>query len=192
MILLAVLKTIGGPGSIGFLVIASAIGVALIRFRPVHRLGRVWLFSLYTGYLLLSLPLFAQMIARPLGSPLIDRGSVSGRIDTLIVLDGDNPRGRVAEAGRLWAASHPATVVLSGQAWLIELLRQRGIPPGRLVHEHDSRTTREQVEYIRRFATAHRSTHIAVVASRLQMPRVAALVPTNRRHRRLISGTRRP
>jgi uncharacterized SAM-binding protein YcdF (DUF218 family) len=181
---LTIAKMIGGPGSLGFLAAGTIAGVVLLRFVPRGQtFARAWLALLCAAYLIMALPPVALAIAAPLadeqpvGSGLsrttgtaLDTG-----IDTLVVFDGDNHWGRVQEAARLWHAAHPTTVIASGGPWLEEHLRDAGIPADHLVLEQASRTTRDQVDYVRTYAAGHPDIHIAVIASRLQLPRVAAL-----------------
>ena len=174
---LSVAKAIGGPGSLGFLVAGSLLGLALVRWWPRGRaLGRLWITTLYLAYVILALPPVARQIAAPFADELAGRRRVQAAFDAVIVFDGDNRRGRVQETARLWRASHQATVIVSGEPWLERPLREAGIPGDRLVREKDSRTTRDQVAYVRAYAARHPDARIAVVASRLQIPRIAGLI----------------
>jgi uncharacterized SAM-binding protein YcdF (DUF218 family) len=200
---LTIAKMIGGPGSLGFLAAGTIAGVVLLRFIPrAQTFARAWLALLCAAYLVMALPPVAQAIAAPLadeqpvgsgfsrtirpvgsgfGEPVGSgfsrtmRTALDTGIDTLVVFDGDNRRGRVQAATRLWHAAHPATVIASGEPWLEEHLREAGIPADHLVLEQVSRTTRDQVDYVRTYAADHPDTRIAVIASQLQVPRVAGL-----------------
>jgi uncharacterized SAM-binding protein YcdF (DUF218 family) len=192
---LTIAKMIGGPGSLGFLAAGTIAGVVLLRFVPRGQtFARAWLALLCAAYLIMALPPVALAIAAPLADeqpvgsglsrtiPPVGSGlsrttgtALDTGIDTLVVFDGDNHWGRVQEAARLWHAAHPTTVIASGGPWLEEHLRDAGIPADHLVLEQASRTTRDQVDYVRTYAAGHANTRIAVIASRLQLPRVAAL-----------------
>jgi hypothetical protein len=92
-------------------------------------------------------------------------------------LDGDNRRGRVSEAVKAYRELTPATVVVSGEDWLVDHLQDAGIPPSHIRQDKQSATTRQQMDMV----TALRSQRsVAIIASRLQMPRVAALARQKR------------
>jgi ABC-type Fe3+ transport system permease subunit len=62
---LSVLKPIGAPGSIPFLVIGLVVALAMTFVWPrSRRAGRYWLMSLLTFYLLMALPIVAKMVAQ--------------------------------------------------------------------------------------------------------------------------------
>ena len=169
-------KLVGGPGSIGFLVFCSVIGIALIRVWPRRRtLGRWFLGIVYVGYVVMALPVVAQAIDAPFVEPEAGRDLAAQPIDAIIVFDGDNRVGRVDETLRLWSAAHPPLIIVSGAPWLVNRLVEGGIPVAHLRRDRDSATTREQVEYVKRYVEAHRDARVAIVASRLQAPRIAGL-----------------
>ncbi len=174
---LALAKAIGGPGSIGFLITGSLVGLVLIRVRWRMRIaGRIWLAVLFASYLVMALPPVAQAMAAPFADDLAGQRILTDAIDTLVIFDGDNHWARVTAGARLWRATHAAIVIASGEPWLEEHLRDAGIPASRLVHDQDSRTTREQVEYVKTYAARHPGDRVAIVASRLQIPRIAGLL----------------
>jgi uncharacterized SAM-binding protein YcdF (DUF218 family) len=174
---LELLKHIGGPGSIGFVALASILAILVIRLSPRHRvLARAWLLAVYAAYIILSIPVVAQGIARPFLISDAGQQAVSTGMDTLVVFDGDNRVGRLDEAVRLWQQRRPRVVVVSGEQWLIGRLVERGIPPQVLVRESSSANTREQIEYVKQYMHDHASDRVAIVVSRLQRPRTAALV----------------
>ena len=49
-------------------------------------------------------------------------------VDALIVFDGDNRRGRVAEAKKIYDTAKPARVWLLGDRWMWDALWRSGIP----------------------------------------------------------------
>jgi len=170
-------KIIGGPGSIGLLVAGSLFGLALIRLWPRNRrVGRIWLAALYITYLILALPPVASAIAAPFADDLAGRRPVEQRIDALVVFDGDNRWGRIVEAARLWSAGHPSEVVASGDPWLSTHLLYAGVPQDHLIRDQKSQTTRDQIAYLSSYLRTHPDAHAAIIASRLQMPRIAALL----------------
>ena len=141
-----------------------------------RRLGRRWLISVVCTYLLLALPLVANAIADRLPKFLPgDRVLTAGAIDTLIVLDGDNPYGRAAEAVRVYAHASPQRVFVIGDSWIVELLREAGIPGSRLARDSNPPTTRDQISRVKQLIAERPDGRLAVIASRVQMPRIAAL-----------------
>jgi hypothetical protein len=170
-LLKALLKVTGGPGSIPFFFLCLACGVWLHRRGGTpRRVGRAWLAALAALYLVLSLPVVANRLTdsltayRPLDDP-----SQLGHLETLVVFDGDNRRGRVREARRLYEAAHPARVIVSGAPWIVDALIEAGIPSSVVVQDAVPETTKEQLEQLRGMD----GPQTLVVASRLQMPRIA-------------------
>jgi uncharacterized SAM-binding protein YcdF (DUF218 family) len=146
---------------------------------PRHRaLARRWLITVTSILLVLSLPIVANPIvdALPQAARLDDAGSIV----TLIVLDGDNRRGRVRETQRVWAAERPQIVYVLGGPWVVEALVEVGLPQERIRLVQGPENTRAQMEWIQRYIAAHASERVAVIASRLHMPRVEALTRSMR------------
>ena len=178
MILIEVLKEIGGPGSIGFLAAGCAVGLMFIYVWPRRRaLGRAWLFGLYVSYIVLGLPLVAHRVAEPFNGirPLRTLDSLRP-LDVLMVFGGDNSVARVRETVRVWNEVSPSVVIVSGEDWFIERLVDAGVPSDRITQDRSSGTTREQVRYVQRYLEDHRDSRMAVIASRLQVPRVKGLL----------------
>ncbi len=173
--LLSLLKTIGAPGSTAFLAICLGLGVILLAWPRTRRVGRTWLVVILTGYLFLSLPWVANAIAGHL--PVSPKADPQGlrTVDALLVFDGDNRRGRVREAGQVYALAQPREVWLLGEPWMLDELVDSGIPASRLKHDPAGWTTLDQLVWVRTRFAQTRDTHVAIVASRLQMPRIAAL-----------------
>lgn len=170
------LKSLGPPGSIPFLLVASAIGLALLFLRPqAKRVARVWLASVFGLYGVLSVPVVANGIAGRLPSVPPQPGFQEARLDTLIVFDGDNRRGRVNESKRLFDLTHPTRVWLLGNPWMLDALWRSGVPYNDIRLDADPPNTLGQITWVARFVEAHPRARAALVASRLQMPRVAAL-----------------
>lgn len=167
-------KMIGGPGSIGFFVVCSMLALVMGRLGGRWRkASRTLLASLMALYLFLSLPPVAHRLAERLTGyqPLTDVASLRG-VRTILVLDGDNRRGRVGEAKRLFDVLHPDQVVVSGQTWMVDAIAEIGIPKDRITHESESRNTSEQIDLIRRWPPRS----VVIVASRFQMPRIVAFL----------------
>jgi uncharacterized SAM-binding protein YcdF (DUF218 family) len=171
-------KWTGGPGSIQLLLMLTAIGLWLSCRRPRHRvLGRSILGITGLTYWILATPVTARSIERILPSLAWETGAVrQAGIDTLVVLDGDNRRGRLAKALSVWRVTAPTRVIVSGQSWLIDELMAAGVPESRLSREEVAATTREQIAWLRALMSAPSAGHVAVIASRLQAPRVASLI----------------
>jgi len=176
--LLSLVKQIDAPGSIQFLVLSILAGFAIMFVWPrSRRAGRLWLCFISATYLLLALPIVAHAIAGRLPPFQSNEVARDRPLDALIVFDGDNRRGRVAESARAFETGAPKEVWVLGseEEWLLEELPLAGVPVGRIRPDTSTLTTRDQIAWVRRFQAAHPDSHIAIVASRLQMPRVAAL-----------------
>jgi uncharacterized SAM-binding protein YcdF (DUF218 family) len=170
-------KLVGPPGSLTFLTVCVGLGLVAIYIWPRHRgAGRGWLLLVAGVYLALSLPCTAGAITDRLPTPA--RSSAVRPIDTLIVLDGDNWRGRVRTAGAAFAADAPRVVWVFGHAWLLEPLMAAGIPSSKIAHVSGDATTRGQMTHLRMLYASSNPGSMAIVASRLHMPRVAALAHT--------------
>lgn len=166
------LKALGGPGSWSFLGWCGAIALFLALVWPRQsRPVLVWVSVVGVSYLLMSLPLVANRLADGLSPVAVtDFGSL-GPLETLVVFDGDNRRGRLRAALAIDNALDPAEVWVLGDAWLLDALLQEGVRRGKIKHEDAVTTTGEQIaqlaELVRR-----RPGRMAVVVSRLQLPRV--------------------
>ena len=173
--LLSLLKAIGTPGSIGFLGVCCAAGLVLGALGPrSRRVARAWLLLVYVSYAAGGIPRVAYAVARGLPAyPPLPIEAVHER-GMLIVLGGDNAVGRVREAQRLLTAMPLATVIVSGSPWIFDALVASRFPRERIRFDGHSANTLEQ---IMRLAPLIRQAapHGVIVASRLQMPRVAAL-----------------
>jgi uncharacterized SAM-binding protein YcdF (DUF218 family) len=175
--LTTVLKTIGPPGSIPFILVCVLIGIVLAYLWPrSRRLSRAWLGFVFVSHTILALPVVANTIAGGLPPVAMTDPAALRNLDTLVVLDGDNRRGRVRSAAQAASASPGAAIViLGGEDWLLDALAEAGVAPTRISHEHQPEDTRQQMAAVQRMA-AKTPGHTALVASRLQMPRVAGLV----------------
>jgi len=179
--MLGFLKWIGGPGSIGFLALCSAVGLLLTCLGPRGRqIGRLWLLVVFTSYVIAGIPLVANLIAKSVSAyqPVADVSTLKGA-DVLVVLGGDNVVGRLREARRLFQALGPRLVLVSGPRDFVEAFIREGFPADRVIVERDSSTTREQIIAVRQSLTKRGAGQVVLIASRLQMPRVAALARAN-------------
>ena len=169
---MAVLKATGGPGSIQFLLLAVVLGIAVVWWWPKRRrLGFAWLTVIGVSYLLMSVPVMANGIADRL--PLVAAPHAS-TIATLVLLDGDNRRGRVREAKRVLASQHPAAVWVLGGRWILEALAEGGVERSAFRLDGRADTTLLQMNQVPVLARASAPGQTAVIVSRLQAPRVAA------------------
>lgn len=171
---LELLKFFGAPGSVGFLA-ASCVLALLLRYvwprRPA--VARAWIVIVAALYLGLGLPVVADGLAQRL--PALEPEAGRG-IQTLVVLDGDNRLGRLAAALRIWESAGPRLLIVSGERWLVDALLEAGVPRDRIVHDISASTTRAQIEWLAPLASDPRFECVGVIASRVQMPRVDALV----------------
>ena len=165
------LKLLGAPGSIPFLILSVLAGLGLVRRRGTRRAGMAWLAAVASGYLTLALPPVARAIvdALPLVAP-----PQSG-VDVLIVIDGDNRRGRAREVQRVILERSPDVVWVLGDRWILDALKEAGVSKSLVRHDQTARTTRAQIDQVEAIAAAA-SGRVVIISSRLQAPRVAALV----------------
>jgi uncharacterized SAM-binding protein YcdF (DUF218 family) len=170
-----ILKALGASVALWIVITGSVlIGMALFVWPRTRRFAKRWLLFVTGAYLAFGLPVVANAIAKGLPRPSLPR--VVRPIQTLLVLDGDNRRGRLEVTRAILKADVPSTVWILGSGWLIDQLALAGYPPGRFHHETESSNTREQVAWVQRFVVANQGTRPALVVSRLQAPRVIALV----------------
>jgi uncharacterized SAM-binding protein YcdF (DUF218 family) len=175
--LTTVLKAIGPPGAIPFVACCVLVGIVMAFVWPRNRrLARVWLWFVFIAHMVLALPVVANAIADGLPPVEVSEPGALRNLNTLFVLDGDNRRGRVRSAAQAALTSPDAAIViLGGHSWLTNAMAEVGVAPTRISIDYDPPDTRGQVAALQR-RMSQTSGHTAVVASRLQMPRVAALV----------------
>ena len=172
------LKLAGAPGSLRFLAIGCVAALAVIFFWPRHRrAARVWLVALFSSYMVLGVPAVATSIAAPLAQNVTSVPlDLLKPVDVVVVFAGDNVDGRVAESVRAWRELSPRLVIVSGEEWFIRRLTKAGIPSEHMTVDGTSATTREQVDYLAAYLGKSRLRRAVVIASRLQTPRVTALL----------------
>jgi uncharacterized SAM-binding protein YcdF (DUF218 family) len=169
------LKAIGGPGSVGFLVLGALCALALRSFPRTRRLGWWLLIALPISYLLLAIPAVAQTLAGSAAAERAAPAAAYGRHDDIYVLDGDNYRSRATMTATLAAAMRPRTVWVLGGRELRDALVAQGIPAGQWRWAGGpARTTQDQMLWIQASMTS-RTQRAVVVASRLHTPRVRAV-----------------
>lgn len=175
--MITLLKLFGGPGSLRLLALLCAAGLLLRLMCPQRRLlVAAWFTGVFTTYLVLAIPVTAIALEGLLRDPA--RRELSGtlaRLDAMIVLDGDNRRGRLASALSIWHEDSPTTIFVSGEAWIADQLLAADVPPTRLQRETRATTTREQIAWAcRLYESGHE--RVVIVASRLQARRVRGLI----------------
>lgn len=178
--MLSLIKTIGGPGSLGFLLANLGAGLLMAFIWPRRRrIVRLWVAGLGGTYLLLSLPWVAGALeARLPESPSAIQDPPGDR-RLLIVLDGDNRHGRAVTMARLWRANRSATVWVLGGPEIVQKITALDVPRDQLNISSMEKTTRSQIERVKTVASSsdgRRETML--IASRVQMPRIARLVRT--------------
>jgi uncharacterized SAM-binding protein YcdF (DUF218 family) len=172
------LKQIGGPGSLGFLVVSSMVGGLLVLSGgKLRRVGKIFLLLLAVSYIVAALPLTANaLVARlPSYEPLW-RGAGPGDGHLLVVLSGDNAVERARETRRVLDSMTPRCVVVSGDPWFVQLVVEAGVPRDRFTVDGAAETTREQIAQLDGWAQRCGVRRIVLVASTVSMPRIAALV----------------
>ncbi|HEY7476344.1 MAG TPA: ElyC/SanA/YdcF family protein [Vicinamibacterales bacterium] len=175
---MVVLKIVGPPGSPTFLAFCLLLAVIAAYVWPRNkRLARNWLWSVVIAHAFIALPVVANTIAGALPDVPGSRTGAVQPLDTLFVLDGDNRVGRVRAGAEAARASPTAQVrVLGGAPWLLDALTEAGIERTRITYDHEPADTRQQIDEIRRFLAGQPNARNAIIASRLQVPRVAGLV----------------
>lgn len=173
---IGIAKIIGGPGSLGFFAVSCFVGVLLAYGWPKRpTAGRAWLLGTSLVYLVLGFPVVAHSIASSLPPVTTANLATAGKLDELIVLGGDNEDGRVAAVLDAWEALKPEVILLLGDARLSRRLEGAGIPAARIRQNDTPATTRAQMEWVAAELRARPVHAGALVASRLQMPRVIAV-----------------
>jgi uncharacterized SAM-binding protein YcdF (DUF218 family) len=155
------------------------LGCTEIVWPRTQAISRGWLVLVIGLYAVLGLPVVANAIAGRL--PRVPPANLvpGQRVDTLIVLDGDNRVGRVKETLRVWRLCSVGSVVVLGEAWIAEELIAAGLPTEKLTRTMGPGTTRGQMAWIRQHSVLQPAAQTALIASRLQMPRIAALAKAN-------------
>lgn len=195
------------PGSLSLLVIALAVGVALMSLRGrLARLGRAGLVLTVVVYAALSSPAVTALVERglvhgyqPITDPAVARGATALVIlgnGVFIARDGvhhamqRHTYENVVEGARLVNLLAPEHIILSGgivypssqtrtEADVMrEVLRELGVTEDRVILESRSRNTYEQVVNIADLLRAQRIERFVVVTAAPHMARVLGLFRT--------------
>ena len=170
----ALVKQAASPGSIGFAILCISLWALLVLLHR-QRLA-AWVLALSVSfYLVLAMPSTASLIVRSL-PPFEIRQPDIGHLDTLVVFDGDNRVGRSRASMNAYETMRPSSVVVIGEPWLVDALVAGGISADKVISDESPATTRDQVVWMKRRKLSHPTERTAVVASCLQMPRVAGLI----------------
>ncbi len=176
-VLMIVPKFIGGPGSTGFFVFALAIGGLVAWRRPRWRLtAAAAAAALAVGYFVLALPVTAVAIINALPLLSAPEAKKLSRIQTLIVFDGDNRSGRRQQTSHVLDHSTPGEVHLLGSEALLTDLHAMVRPSIPVHFDRSPWTTAAQIEIVRDIAARAPPMTIGIIASRIQMPRISAIL----------------
>ena len=178
------LKWVGVPGTPTHFALCLGAGAFFIYVWPRSRkLGRICTSLVLIVHVVLALPSVAIAIANRL--PVVPQPlpEAVGKLDALIVFDGDNRRGRVAKASQIYATSSPSELWILGERMDGQRarLRRQGCKPAGLRLMNSSANTREQVAWVQRREANEPWAPVRNIALRLQVPR----------HRGPGSGSRR-
>lgn len=175
-LLLSIPKTIGGPGSLGLLLaVAGVAAVVGWRWPTQRRRAAAGVGLVVLSYVVLALPVVAHGIMNALPPITPPDPAAVRRTQSLVVFDGDNLLGRARSARRVLRQSAPREVQLLGADYLLGDLRVALGPATTLHYDGSTWNTSAQVEQVRHIARRWPPMTTAVVASRVQMPRVARL-----------------
>ena len=176
MTVIDIAKMIGAPGSLGFLAAACIASGLFSWVWPERRwLARAWLLTIALVYLILASPLVAQLLTESLPRvPSCDVSTVRS-VNQLFVLAGDNEGGRIAETVTVWRTLKPRVVILLADEAFTRRVAEAGVPRSRIRHNDAPGTTRAQIEWIAAEVRSHPADATALIASRVQMPRVVQL-----------------
>jgi uncharacterized SAM-binding protein YcdF (DUF218 family) len=175
---LSIVKPIDAPGSIPFLILSVVAGIFVIFVWPrSRRWGGRWLLFVLMTYIALATPIVSRGIASSLPSTNVIPISALSPIDTLVIFDGDNRRGRVNTAREIVDARRPAHVwVLGSEAdWFVDELVNIGVPIDAVRVEISTTTTREQLAWVQHHVAVQPRSRFVVIASRLQVPRISSM-----------------
>jgi len=178
----------GGPAFEWFFLFCVLLGLLVRWWRPAAaRAVRRSLLALACAYLVLSLPFIANLIAGWLPAvPTVTHPASPGPVDVLVVMDGDNRRGRARAGIEVNAAATPREVWVMGDGWLVEELSAGGVPRNRIFHDAFLPTTRDQLTSLAGLVARRPGSTVAVIVSRLQAARMARLLEQSHLSVRLI------
>ena len=174
--LLSSIKFIGGPGSLGFFLAGVlAAGVAARYWPARRRLAAVAFGLLVMSYVVLALPSVGIGLVNALpASPEPPTEAIRG-IRALVIFDGDNRIGRQRRAHQVLRQVSPPDVWVLGPEYLVADVRVALTGTTRLHHDATTWNTSAQVERVQYVAAQWPPMTTAVIASRIQMPRIASM-----------------
>lgn len=175
--LVALAKLTGGPGSLRLIAILTAMGLIWWLAVPRHRLlVSTAVVAVFAAYFVMALPVVAAWTMARIPADVAATDAEVRGVQTLFIFDGDNRWGRLREVQRVYDAAQPREVVLLGRLSVYKDLLLMPIERKRLRHDTESWNTSSQVERTRALLHANPTAHAAVLASRLQAPRVRLLL----------------
>lgn len=171
---MAILKAIGSPGSLGFLITVVAVSLFAGYVWPRRRrLGHFTLLLVLAGYLVLAWPPAVRVLLGTLPAPPATRPGEVAPPDVLIVFDGDNRAGRARLADAMYAASPPPKrLQVLGSSLILEHMSSDLLSRYQYAQ---AATTREQMLWVQQFVEVHPDARVAIIVSRVQAPRVLRL-----------------
>jgi hypothetical protein len=174
--LLSFIKSIGGPGSLGFLLTGLLAAVVAAGYWPARRRLTAAAFGmLVMSYVVLALPPVGLGLVNALpASPEPSVEAIRG-IRALVIFDGDNRVGRQRRTHQVLRLASPPEVWVLGAEYLVADVRVALTGTSRLHHDATTWNTSAQVERVQHVAAQWPSMTTAVIASRIQMPRIAAM-----------------
>jgi uncharacterized SAM-binding protein YcdF (DUF218 family) len=200
-----VLKAIGRPASILFIIGVLAVGVALAFRRRTERAARWYFLAVVASYWVLSTPACAERLIDWAGRPYVPLASAADARGARIVVvlgAGNNTiqsRGfvlnevteeaalRVLEGARLYKLLDRPTILVSGGVTGSdvgsepegEALRRTaisvGVDPRDILVENESKNTREEAIVIARMLAGRNAQRIVLVTSATHMARALAV-----------------
>ena len=114
--------------------------------------------------------------------PVLGRAWLFAVISVYLALATPVAAHHIAEVLRAYTAWPSVRIILYGDDWLLSQLLEGGIPAGQITHDPRPLNTLEQMVAVRDYVRTHPHDATAVIASRLQMPRIAAIVDTMQLH----------
>ena len=152
-------------------------GLAWIYIWPrKRRSGWLFLGAVLASHLVLALPVVAAGVANRLPVVVSPSDAEIREIRMLFVFDGDNRWGRLREVQRVYQLAEPERIVLLGRLSVYKDLLLMPIPRDRLAHDTSSFNTESQVRRVQELLRRGAHPHAAIIASRLQAPRVQRFV----------------
>lgn len=183
------------PGSIPFLLVILAAGLALLKQTRTHRLGWTLLVGLFLSYVVFSIPMLSRLLAVPLeqGFEPVRTKFELGDVQAIVVLDGGTFRYkdgerlvelpnrpsalRALEAARLYRLVGTGLVVVTGgtanprpgsgpeASAMRDTLLKTGIPESAIIMDSASNNTREHAVNVTKLLRERGISKFALVTS---------------------------